>query len=394
MLTMFAALGGACLLSPVGFDLHAQMATGPAVAKPYGVGLPRDRDKLMVPDDAFPRFPLMPGQEAYKDVDGLKIKALVKEITAISNKSRAAGEVYWGRITGTPYDKMTTDWMMDQFRKLGLENVHREEFTPAPLWYPTAIAASFTVDGKTEQLATIFPIAETKATPAGGISADAVWLGLGTAADFLGRDVKGKAVVLYSVLTPGGRNHSAGDRAGAYDSVNRANAAGAAMVVAIMGMPGNGIYEPEGADKTVVPSMTLSQDEGYLLRDLLGSGKQVKISLNVTIEERDGLRSANVFGTLPGASDEQVFVLAHTDSFFEGAMDNASGIAMQVDIARHYAAMPRTLVFAGTPDHHHGSVGLYEIRDKYDATRAFLKIIDTANTMPRAALRAAGGSAR
>jgi hypothetical protein len=157
-------------------------------------------------------------------------------------------------------------------------------------------------------------------------------------------------------------------------------------------------------------------------------------------------------------------------------------------------------VFAGTPDHHHGSVGLYELRDKYDwskvafivnaehpsqvllyhlggdlmtsnaisarrwyangsdtfkrlvystlrdfnvsvytvpetnaggslgpltskapafhiidhviyhttidspemvpawgledATRAFLKIIDTANTMPRAALRASGGSAR
>jgi hypothetical protein len=266
---------------------------------------------------------------------------------------------------------MTTDWMLDEFRKLGLENIHREEFTAAPVWYPTSVSATFTADGKTEKLATIFPIAETKPTSPGGITADAVWLGLGTDADFLGRDVKGKAVVLYSILTPGGRNHSAGDRAGAFDSINRANKAGAAMVVTIMGMPGNALFEPEGADRTVVPSLTLSQDEGFRLRDLLGAGKQVTINLKLAIESRQGLKSANVFGTLPGASDEQVFVMAHTDAFFEGAMDNASGMAMLVDIARHYAAVPRarrprTLVFAGTPDHHHGSAGLYQIRDRYD----------------------------
>lgn len=351
-------------------SLMAQMTGGPAT-KPSGLGLPRDHEKLVLPDGAYPRYPLLPGQEAYKDVDGLRIKAVVKEITAISDKSRDAGDFYWGRITGTAYDRMTTDWMLEQFRKLGLENVHREEFTAAPLWYPTSAAASYTVDGTTAPLNTIFPIAETKGTTPAGMSADAVWLGLGTAADFVGRDVKGKAVVLYSVLTPGGRNHSAGDRSGAYDSINRANQAGAAMVITIMGMPGNAIFEPEGANRTTVPAMTLSQDEGYVLRDLLGAGKKVTINLRLAIEERRDLKSANVFGTLPGASDEQVFVMAHTDAFFEGAMDNASGMAMLVDIARHYAALPRaarprTMVFAGTPDHHHGSAGLNRIRDGYD----------------------------
>ena len=366
-----AAVAAVALLAAAAPSLRAQMTTGPATPKTFGLGLPRDRDKLVLPDAAYPRFPLLPGQEAYKDVDGPKIKALISEITAISNKSRDAGDIMWGRITGTPYDRMTTDWMMEQFRKLGLENVHREEFTAAPVWFPTALAASFTVDGKSEKLATIFPIAETKATPAAGITADAIWVGLGTEADFIGRDVKGKAVVVYSVLTPGGRNHSAGDRSGAYNAINRANEKGAAMVISVMGLPGNALFEPEGADRTIVPSMTLSQDEGYVLRDLLGAGKRVTISLKLTIEDRENLKSANVFGTLPGASDEQVFVMAHSDSFFQGAMDNASGIAMQMDIARHYAALPRaqrprTLVFVGTPDHHHGSAGLYQIRDKYD----------------------------
>ncbi len=33
--------------------------------------------------------------------------------------------------------------------------------------------------------------------------------------------------------------------------------------------------------------------------------------------------------------------MAHTDGFFQGAMDNASGMATAIDIARHYAAIPQ-----------------------------------------------------
>ena len=91
MKRIIVASAGLAALGFVGAALHAQMTTGPAVSKPYGLCLPRDRDKLVLPDDAYPRFPLMPGQEAYKDVDGPKIKSLVKEITAISDRSRDAG---------------------------------------------------------------------------------------------------------------------------------------------------------------------------------------------------------------------------------------------------------------------------------------------------------------
>ena len=67
---------------------------------------------------------------------------------------------------------------------------------------------------------------------------------------------------------------------------------------------------------------------------------------------------------LPGATDENILVMAHTDAFFEGALDNASGIAMMLEIAGHYAAIPqaqrrRTITFLTTPDHHHGSVGVH-----------------------------------
>jgi hypothetical protein len=131
-----------------------------------------------------------------------------------------------------------------------------------------------------------------------------------------------------------------------------------------MAVPGNGQFDPEGAPTgpDAVPTMTISQDEGFLLRDLLAAGQKVRISLKLNIETRENVPSQNVYGVLPGSSDEEVMVMSHTDGFFQGAMDNASGMATAIDIARHYAAIPqaqrpRTMVFVATPDHHHGETG-------------------------------------
>jgi hypothetical protein len=69
--------------------------------------------------------------------------------------------------------------------------------------------------------------------------------------------------------------------------------------------------------------------------------------------------------------------MAHTDAFFEGAMDNASGMAMMLEIARHFteipqARRPRTFVFLTTADHHHGSSGIRAVRDHYDWSKVAL----------------------
>ena len=109
--------------------------------------------------------------------------------------------------------------------------------------------------------------------------------------------------------------------------------------------------------------MTVSQDEGFALRDLLGSGQKVEVSLRLDIEIRKNVKTANVFARLPGVSKEEIVIAAHTDGFFEGAMDNGSGLASALEMARFYAAVPRekrprTLVFLLFPDHHHGEVGM------------------------------------
>src|SRR5260221_9934806 len=73
--------------------------------------LPDDANKLFLPDDAYLHWPLPAGEEAYASVDGMAIKKVIPEITAISRKSRDDGNQFWGRIAGTVYDRMVQDWV-------------------------------------------------------------------------------------------------------------------------------------------------------------------------------------------------------------------------------------------------------------------------------------------
>src|SRR5207253_966272 len=187
---------------------------------------------------------------------------------AISRKSRDDGNQYWGRIPGTLYDRMTQDWVIGQFQKIGLKDVRRQELEMKELWYPESWKAEMTVAGKTIELKTTFPINETVGTPAEGISAQAIWVGLGTAADLIGRDIKGKAVFIYSVATPGGRDHSAAWNG----AVRRVNEGGAALVFVVMGFPGNAISNPEGANGTRAPTLTICSDEGNVVRAAFEKG--------------------------------------------------------------------------------------------------------------------------
>ena len=329
--TMRNLAGAVLLLATLSI---AQMRPGPKTEKAYGLGLPRDMDKLLFEDREYPDYPLKPGQEAYKDVDGYRIKDWIRKFTAISLRSLDDGEQYWGRITGTKYDRMTTELMAAEFSRLGL-TVTRQPFTVKELWYPTHWEGTYQAGGRSGVLQTLFPINETRPTPAAGLTAEAIWVGVGAAPDLLGRDLKGKAVLIYSTFVPGGRSHSASDRAGLFNSDTLATKAGAAMIINVMAVPGNGQFNPEGAPAGAgaVPTMAISQDEGFLLRDLLAAGGKVNIRLKLDIENRENVASQNVYAVLPGASSEEVMVMAHTDGFFQGAMDNASGMATALDIA-------------------------------------------------------------
>ncbi len=339
---------------------HAQRDPGPKVEKTYGNGLPRDGDRLIFADNQYPVWPLTPEQKVYASIDGARMKRQVIDLAQISLRYRDAGHKWWGRFPGTIADREGMSYMTKAFEALGLEVEHVPYVLPND-WRPTDWAASYkTAGGSTIELTTAFPVSGTKATGPQGITAEVVWVGIGAGADFIGRDVKGKAVVIYSVFVPGGRSHSASDRAGLFNANARAVQLGAAMVVNVMGVPGNGQFQPEGGLREV-PQFTLSMDEGFALRDRLDHGDKVQLSVRLDVPELRNIATEYTIATLPGRSDEQIVVMTHTDGYFQAAMDNAAGMASALELARFYAQKPlqdrpRTMTFIQFPDHHHGEV--------------------------------------
>jgi len=83
----------------------------------------------------------------------------------------------------------------------------------------------------------------------------------------------------------------------------------------------------------------LSPKQGRILRDLIASGRPVKVHAKVVSRYYDGHLHA-VTGLLPGERrDQEILVVAHL--FEPGANDNASGCGLSLEIARALNALPR-----------------------------------------------------
>jgi hypothetical protein len=345
------------------------LAQSPAPAQPQGPGAERARKfpvKLHPHDleSSFIRMPLPPGQEKYGRLTGARLKGFVNEITAVSRQSRDDGDLLWGRIAGTKYDDMVETIVENKFKEFGLSDVRRQYFTLPPQWFPTAWQFRAAGSGKTLTFKTIQAGRGSKATPPGGLDLDAVWVGLGSEADFAGRDVKGKLAVLHSFPMPSVVGHSAGYNG----AMRRAVEKGAAAILINVAIPGNlltAVSAPEG-----LTTFSFGTEDAAAFQQLLVQGP-VKVHLELATEMRSGLRDANVWGSLPGTSDEDMIIMAHHDAFYEGALDNASGMAVMLGLAEYYSKIPReqrrrTLKFVTTSGHHVGSDGTRWMHDNKD----------------------------
>ena len=81
------------------------------------------------------------------------------------------------------------------------------------------------------------------------------------------------------------------------------------------------------------------------------------VRIRLDADFASGQKSFLVWGTLPGMTDETIYVIAHRDGWFDAAGDNAGGVASMIGLAEYFAKLPksqrrRTMVFIGTDGHH------------------------------------------
>ena len=298
---------------------------------------------------------LVAADQQYASISGVHLKAYVEELAQISRRYRDNGhKQFWGRIIGSSADAENAQWMMQKLRALGMTDVREQAIDLAPQWFPQSWSVTATAGGKTLQLETAQPTYGGAGTPAGGLDLEAVYVGLGSDADIaLAREVRGKAVFFYSTdLTS--RHVGVADEA-----IRRLGERGAAVIFVIQGLPGN-LRTQFYPVQSKVPTFTLGQRDGLALRDMIGAnaaGAAPRVRVSLDTQMVPNLKSGTVWGTLPGTTDETVFVVAHRDGWFEGANDNGAGVATMLGVAEFFATMTpqqrkRTITFLGTTGHH------------------------------------------
>jgi hypothetical protein len=330
-----------------------QPRQAPAPAAPNPLGQPLLDPAGHVREDAFYKVPLAPEDRKYADLDGMRMKAVVREAADISRKDKARGTLFWGRNVGFPGHNETQDWVEAYFKKNGLTNIHRKSFDLPPQWSAKSYDISFTGGGRTFSLKSARPAEDSPASPPAGSEFEIVWVNTGTAADFVGRDVKGKAVLIQSIPTPGVLRQSINTEG----AVQRAIDAGAAAIGMMYGISDNfTLWELRAQGK---PAFCVGYEDGRTILDVIGKGQSVKVKIRLDAEEKPGLKTASVLGTLPGTTDEDIWVIAHMDAFFDGAIDNGSGLAVMMGLLEHFAKVPaaerkRNIIFMGSAGHHGG----------------------------------------
>lgn len=305
---------------------------------------------------------------SYAWVDGHRMKGYVNELAAISLKMKATGEPYWGRIAGTPSGDETQAWVTNKFKQFGFTDVRTEGFALPVQPIPRSWDISVTAGGKTVKVASASPtisFADYMPSATGDLNLDTVWVGLGMESDFIGKDVRGKAVFIYSEPTPSSLVQSAQWMG----SAERAQRAGAAAIIIVLAVPGNMHFVSHLSGSQLprdikVPMFTAGTDDGEAVNALnaAAKGEGVKTHVAWKVEMVPGRKAANVIGVLPGMTDEAIVMVAHTDGYFEGANDNGAGTAAMMETAAYYARLPkaqrrRTMYFVATPDHHAGDIG-------------------------------------
>jgi len=84
--------------------------------------------------------------------------------------------------------------------------------------------------------------------------------------------------------------------------------------------------------------------------------------VKLDVQRVPNLKTAQIWGTLPGATDETIYIFAHRDGWFDASGDNAGGVASMLGLAEHFAKIPpaqrrRTMIFVALDGHHNSGEG-------------------------------------
>ena len=228
------------------------------------------------------------------------------------------------RSAGSPAEKEAADFIYSTMNDIGLSNVTIDTFTcdnwtfeKARLYFDENDYISLG-SYATNLICDMEPVS-------------VVYCGKGTAADFENVDVEGKiALIEIDQYNEWWINHPAYE---AY--LNGAKAVIAYNYAGYAQYSDTTIGVQDICGPDYAPALAINKQGFDRLKSLIDeNGGEATVTLDVkSVVEKDG-KSQNVWGEIPGKSDETIMLIAHYDGYFHSAYDDASGVATILGIAK------------------------------------------------------------
>lgn len=300
------------------------------------------------------------------------------------------------RRPGTAGGEFAVNYVSAKMREFGLSNVHVEESTTYA-W--TAETSALQFDGMPIDA---FPAAYssdpggdasgTFGTAPEGLTSQLVDVGDGSTADYRGKDVRGKIVVFnlqfelpLAAMLPVMEylydpqltllNFKTLLTANPYmtnyrTALKNAQANGAAGFVGVLVdyFDSNKYFNEHYSRATnPLPGMWVTNKVGADLRAKLKTRPTGAANLKLRVR-REPAPAHSVVGVVPGRTNDTILITSHHDSVWEGAVEDGSGAAEVLALAKHYASLPprsrtKTLMFMTDDSHFSG----------YQAHAAFIR---------------------
>ena len=233
------------------------------------------------------------------------------------------------RPAGSKAEFLTGEMLKDEMQKLGLSDVCKNAVTVDGWEFKNAELTIETKEGKRHTA--LLGAYQTDFVTDGEQAFSLMYLGKGTEADYEGKDVTGKLVLV---------DINQRDEWWINYPVYQAHLKGAAAVIAVQcggygevdakALNAQDIAGPEDA-----PAFSISREDAALLRELLDGEKEATVWLKADSRVKRDCTTYNISGCIPGKHPERMVLLsAHYDSYFSGFQDDNTAVAMMFGIAK------------------------------------------------------------
>ncbi len=231
------------------------------------------------------------------------------------------------RSAGSPAEKETAEYIRQTMEDIGLENVTVDK-VGLDGWTFNGANITFTNTNGEEQKIDLGGYQTT--IQAENETIDVVYLNKGTAEDYEGVDVTGKLVLI---------DIDQNEEWWINNPAYQAHVKGARAVLANSAMPvemDDRIGTQDICGPADAPALGISQQDTDALKEAIeASGEdQIQVVFNADSVVTEDVESQNVWGEIPGKTDEVIYMMAHMDGYFHSFYDDASGVGLILGAAK------------------------------------------------------------